>query len=378
MMKLLRCCECLMPATRPDLEFLNGVCSACIAFKRRAEIDWDQRKETLIKIIESAKPNRDGYTTIVPSSGGKDSTAQVLTLIELGAKPLIVTASTCMLTAIGRANIDNLARYATTIEVTPNRRVRSMLNRLGLELVGDCSWPEHISIFATPWRIARDMNIPLIFYGEAPTTEYAGPLDQVGADRMTRRWITEFGGHLGLRADDMIGNSGLTAIDMAPYQMPTADEMVGIDAYFLGAFIPWNSHKNAQKAIAAGMIAELPGDTNWWAAENLDCAITGIHDFFGALKYGYGRFCAQISVDIRYGMISRQEAAELVKEQDCGFPYVYMGVPFDDALDQIEMTKERFFELCSEYANSDIWDLANGSARRLPRLKPDVWAVSFA
>jgi hypothetical protein len=41
----------------------------------------------------------------------------VLTLIELmGAKPLVVTAVTCHLTPIGRANIDNLARYATTIE----------------------------------------------------------------------------------------------------------------------------------------------------------------------------------------------------------------------------------------------------------------------
>ena len=35
----------------------------------------------------------------------------------------MVTATTCHPTEIGRANISNLARYATTIEVTANRTV---------------------------------------------------------------------------------------------------------------------------------------------------------------------------------------------------------------------------------------------------------------
>jgi hypothetical protein len=30
--------------------------------------------------------------------------------------------------------------------------VRAKLNRLGLELVGDISWPEHVSIFTTPFE----------------------------------------------------------------------------------------------------------------------------------------------------------------------------------------------------------------------------------
>jgi hypothetical protein len=143
---------------------------------------------------------------LVPSSGGKDSTYQVLTLLELGADVTVVTARTCHLTAIGRANIDNLARYARTIEVVPNMTVRAKLNRLGLELVGDISWPEHAAIFSTPFRVAVETGHTLLMYGENPQDQYGGPLGTEEARTMTRRWVTEFGGFLGLRPSDFVGH----------------------------------------------------------------------------------------------------------------------------------------------------------------------------
>jgi hypothetical protein len=75
---LVRCTECLMPTTRPDTAFVNGVCSACIAYAQRSEIDWDSREQLLRQLLESAEFNRDGYNCVVPSSGGKDSHWQVL------------------------------------------------------------------------------------------------------------------------------------------------------------------------------------------------------------------------------------------------------------------------------------------------------------
>ncbi len=194
------CVRCLYPDTKPDLHFdEHGVCAACRAHDKRKEIDWGARESELLRILETADRNTSGYDCIVPSSGGKDSHWQVLKLIELGVRPLVVTASTCHLTEIGRQNIDNLARYATTIEVTPNRAIRAKLNRLGLELVGDISWPEHVSIFCTPFRIACDLGIPLIFYGECPQSQYGGPPGTDEAREMTLRWTQEFGGFLGLR-----------------------------------------------------------------------------------------------------------------------------------------------------------------------------------
>jgi N-acetyl sugar amidotransferase len=372
---LVRCKECLMPTTRPDTAFEAGVCSACISFKKRSEIGWDRRQEDLLNLLESAKVSPDGYHCVVPSSGGKDSHWQVLKLLELGVRPLVVTATTCMLTEIGKANIRNLARYATTIEVTPNLRVRAMLNKLGLELVGDISWPEHVSIFHTPWRIAKMYEIPLLFYGENPQNAYGGPMDSLEAKEMTRRWITEFGGHLGLRPADLVGQHGIRREDMADYMMPAGVDH--IQAHFLGAYYPWDSHRNAKAAVAAGMRVEKPSAYSWWSAENLDNAQTGIHDYFGFLKFGYNRLCAQISVDIRYGMISREEAVDIVRESDWQFPDVYGGIRFDRVLDHIGMPLSEFTQCVWQYANMDLFDPSLRTNSTLPCMRPEIWEQSF-
>ena len=326
-----RCKLCLIPDTRPDTAFVDGVCSACISYASRPDIDWEARKVDLLALLD----RHDGHC-IVPSSGGKDSTSQVVKLLELGADVTVVTATTCHLTAIGRHNIDNLSRHARTIEVSPNKTVRAKLNRLGLELVGDVSWPEHVSIFTTPFRVAADMGIDLMFYGENPQNQYGGPLGTEEARQLTARWRSEFGGFLGLRPGDLVGMQGITERDMQDYVLPVTTRPM--EAHFLGQYLPWDAHENARVAKSCGMEFSLPSEANWWEFENLDNAQTGLHDYFMYLKYGYGRGCAQISVDVRAGRISREYALEWVEQHDGRFPKVYAGVSIGEVLDRIEVT----------------------------------------
>lgn len=342
-----RCSVCVMPDTRPDTPFVDGVCQPCITYRNRPTIDWEARKAMLLQLLD-----RNNGECIVPSSGGKDSTAQVLMLQELGACVLVVTASTCHLTALGRANIDNLARHANTIELSPNKTVRAKLNRLGLELVGDISWPEHVAIFTMPWQMADALNCKLMFYGENPQNQYGGPPGADEARQMTRRWRSEFGGFLGLRPDDLKGKLGLTKRDLCDYELP---EGVGdnIEAHFLGQYLPWDSHENARVAIAAGMRYTNPSRANWWPWENLDNAQTGIHDYFMFLKYGYGRGCTQISVDIRAGYITRNTAMQWVEENDGAYPEIYAGVDIDTVLDRIGMGREEFDALAARFVNPE-------------------------
>lgn len=362
-----RCRLCVIPDTRPDTQFVDGICSACISHASRPQIDWPARATELGRILFKGK-NTSGFDCIVPSSGGKDSHWQVLKMLELGVRPLVVTASTCHLTAIGRANIDNLARYATTIECTLNRTVRAKLNRLGLELVGDISWPEHVNIFTTPFRVAAAMGIPLIFYGENPQNQYGGPKGTEHARELTRRWRSEFGGFLGLRPADMVGKLGITEADMEDYQMPSelTLEHAGVKAYFLGQFFPWDSARNATAAIAAGMQAWLPGPMNWWPAENLDNAQTGIHDHAMYRKYGYGRLAAQISVDIRLGKVKREEALQIVRERDGLFPIEYAGVKAINVCARIGLRFPELLERLDAFTN---WDLFEGTHEYRPILK---------
>jgi hypothetical protein len=375
-MRFTRCNCCLLPISRPDSQFVDGTCTGCLNYAARSEIDWDSRKEDLLRILENAKPNVDGFAVGVPSSGGKDSVAQVLSLISMGIRPLVITATTCMLTPIGRANIDNLARYATTIELTPNRKVRAKLNRLGLELAYDISHCEHLNIFSTPFRVAAHFGLPLLAYGENPQREYSGPVGSEQQMQMNRAWISEFGGLLGLRAADFIGMEGITREDMADYQLPSEEKMSKIQAIFLGQYMPWNSHRNAQVAVKAGMRVpdEPPSVCNHWVFENLDCFLTGLHDLGAWYKHGLSRMCAQISIDIRYGLISRDEAITVLRQKEGKFPEYYLGMHYTEILRHIEMSEDRFWELARDYANKALFDVSG----REPRLKADVWEQSFA
>lgn len=87
-MKYCKCC--LYPETKPDLWFNeDGICSACISFENRKNINWKAKQKEFIDIIQTKNP-RGNYDCVVPVSGGKDSTYQVIKVKQLGFNPLAV------------------------------------------------------------------------------------------------------------------------------------------------------------------------------------------------------------------------------------------------------------------------------------------------
>ncbi len=106
------CTRCIYPDTKPDLFFdREGVCSACRSFESRSEVDWVTRRSEFKKLIARHRSMDGGnYDCIVPVSGGKDSTYQVIRLLELEINPLCITATTDSLSDIGRRNIENIKR----------------------------------------------------------------------------------------------------------------------------------------------------------------------------------------------------------------------------------------------------------------------------
>lgn len=371
-----RCRHCVMPNTRPDTAFEDGLCSACASFAKRKTIDWGARAKDLERILAGAKRSGSGYDCIVPSSGGKDSHWQVMTLLQMGVRPLVVTAATCQLTPLGRRNIENLARYATTLEYTPNRELRRWLNRSGLEMVGDVSWPEHAAIWSVPMRIAIELDIPLIFYGENPQNQYGGPKGTDEARQMTLRWVHEFGGFNGMRPLDMVGKYKITEVEMRDYMLPSEEAVkkAGLEIHFLGAYLEWDSLRNAELAKEAGFQyhqvclnpqereAKLrryeegpPCPASLWAHENLDNAQTGLHDHFMYRKFGYGRLCAQASVDVRHGRRTREDALELVAKRDGLFPHHYAGVDYFTVLAQLGISDTEFDAVKEKHTNASLF-----------------------
>lgn len=344
---MIRCRTCVLPPTRPDTYFDESwQCSACISYAKRPDIDWDARKTELLALLDK----HDGKC-IVPSSGGKDSHWQAMTLRDLGADVTIVTATTDHLSDIGRRNIQNLARFFDTIEVTPNQVVRRKISRIGLRLVGDISFGEHMAIWAQPHQMAIKLGISLLFYGESPQNESGGPLGTDVAMKMSRRWVTEHGGFLGLRATDLVGMDGITERDIEPYLQPTDEEMGDTSAYFLGQFLGWDGLRNAEIAAEHGF--------EWWHTdvegsigryESLDNHQTGLHEWFKMLKYQFMRPTDIASLAIRRGRMTRDDALQLIAEREI-FPETYLGVRYEVILDRIGIGLEEYREIETRFTN---------------------------
>lgn len=355
------CTRCVMPDTKPDLKLdEHGVCNACRSYENRKSVDWAARRNELEQLLARYR-SRDGshWDCIVPVSGGKDSTTQVIRMIQFGMNPLCITASTCDLSEIGRRNIENIKNLGVDyVEFSPNIRVRRKLNRVGLEQVGDISWPEHVGIFTIPVRAATQYNVPLLIWGENSQNEYGGPAAAEGKNVLDRRWLEEFGGMLGLRVTDLIGLMGITPRDLIPYQYPSTEELqrVGVTGLFLGHYLPWDGLANTLIAVANGFESYptvIEGSiVNY---ENVDNHQTGIHDYFKFLKFGFGRGTDLACMHVRRDRITRQDALEVVRIHDGNFPWTYLGKPLEKILRPLSLSIDDFIKICDRFTNKKIF-----------------------
>jgi N-acetyl sugar amidotransferase len=351
-----------MPDTKPDLHIdEEGVCNACRNFEQREEIDWDDRELELREILNRYRdPAGQNWDCIVPVSGGKDSTVQVLRMLEFGMNPLCVTSTTCHLSELGRRNIENIKRLGVDyVEFCPNPVVRRKLNRFGLTEVGDISWPEHVGIFTIPVRAAVQYRVPLIIWGENSQNEYGGPAQASENNVLNRRWLEEFGGLLGLRVSDLVGRDGIEQKHLVSYSYPSDEELqsVGVTGLFLGYYLPWDGYTNALVANANGF-ETLSGTVEGSVVnyENLDNYQTGIHDYFKFLKFGFGRATDITCLHIRRGRLSRSDGMSLTKMHDGKFPWTYLGKPIEDILKPLDLTVEEFVQICDRFTNKKIFE----------------------
>ena len=350
-----------MPSTKPDLHLDGeGVCNACRSFEKRHEVDWALRRRELLNILDNYR-NKDGtnWDCVIPVSGGKDSTFQVIQMLQFGMNPLCVTASTCDLTEIGRKNIENIKHLGVDyVEMSPNPIVRAKLNRIGLTQVGDISWPEHVGIFTIPVRAAVQYGVPLIIWGENSQNEYGGPASAAEKNILDRRWLEEFGGLLGLRVTDLIGMHGLSRRDLIPYFYPEDFDLkkVGVTGLFLGHYVPWDGLSNVLIAQAYGFSTPpLPTLGSMVNYENLDNYQVAIHEYFKFLKFGFGRATDHACLHIRRGRLTREMGLSIVKRLDGKFPAEYLGKPLAETLKPLDITVEEFSKICDQFTNKKIF-----------------------
>jgi len=339
------CNICIMPTTRPEQVFTNGICDACTSASEKVlRIDWDARRAEFLTILEKYRGDGSYYDCIIPVSGGKDSCYQAITMRdEYGMTPLCVTHTPCDLTEVGLKNLNFLRDQGfDLIQVSANRKSYKKLVSIGFFKLGDCCWPEHIGIFTAPIRVAVNYKIPLLIWGENSQFEYGGPATHKENNYLDRNWLEQFQ-MSGFRLQDVV-HDGVNLNDIKVLAYPSDKEIidVGVTGLFLGYFEKWDSERNANFCRDLGWNENPSGPVEgaYNAVENLDCKwIGGLHDYMKFIKYGYGRATDQICIEIRAGRMTRKEGIEALRNTDEGtIPMKY--VP--DFLDFIGITEATF------------------------------------
>ncbi len=354
------CAKCVLPDTRPGLTIgPDGVCSACRGHEYKATIDWAKRKKELSAIIRKARSRAGGYDCIVPVSGGKDSTWQVVKCLEYGLRILAVTWRTPARTELGQENLDNIIRLGVDhIDYSIDPEIERRFMYKALVKTGSTAVPMHMALFSIPLKIAVRLNIPLVVWGESPHMEYGGPEKDRDRDRLDMGWFNRHGILQGTSAADWVGRD-LTRKGLEPYFLPSGKEFSEkkIESIFLGFYIPWDPQETYRVARENGF-KNRPGapKLGYYDYADIDCDFISVHHYFKWLKFGFTRLFDNLSVEIRNGRMTRERAIGVIAKTGPQVPHgdirrlcAFLGISL-----------ARFHEIEEHFRNRRIWSKDNG------------------
>lgn len=359
-----------MPDTRPGIIFNEeGVCSACVHYENRRNIDWEKRYSELEALCDKYRRDDGYYDCIVTVSGGKDSHYQIYVMKELmGMNPLLVNVYNFDWTDTGRHNFNNMTESfgCDMVSLHLNRKLAKKMIRIAFEEWGSPTWYWDRAVYVWPIKTAIRYDVPLIVYGENVSYEYGGfqneetysAREQVNND-VAKNIDIEFW-----------ESKGIERRDLNPIIYPSAEEIdeAGLEPMYLSYFIPWIETRNL--AIAKKYGFKTLG--NEWDREGfiddwiqIDAVSYLVHPWLKYPKYGHTVATDVASKLIREGEISRKEGIKLVKNHD----HCLDQKSVEAFLDFTGYTAKGFWTIVDKFYNRDLFKKKNGRWV----LKDPVW-----
>lgn len=330
--KIRKCKECgFILGTRPGLNAVDGVCTACINAKKKDRIDFKARQKWLTEYIKENKTHVK-YDCLVGVSGGKDSHMIVKRLKEEhGVENILLVNMTDEFThtQAGKHNISNLCEHfgcdMITYRFNPQTFKKEAKRGLEEEL-NPLKWFE-TQLYKTPFEIAKSFGIKLVFYGECPEFEYG-------------------------------------SMENLEIFHPLSDENTKL--IYLGAIWPYSIMDSLNCAREAGF-RDLDYYNEWQRQGQLESysQIDSIGYIIGVWtkfpKFGFQRVSDMACRFVRDGLLTKEQAELLISESD----WIIDPCAKRDFCRTIEITEE-FFDYCiDKHANRDLLvkDI-NGNWRR--------------
>lgn len=365
------CRTCILPDTRPNLRIDPGGNCNCPVSAKAPRIDWKRRRAAWKKLVLETRARKASYDCLIPVSGGKDSTWQVIVALQWKLRPLAVTWKTPARNALGEANLQNLIRQGVDhIDFTINPKVEKKFTWLAFQKLGSPAIPMHMALHAIPLRVAVNYRIPLILWGENSAYEYGGDENtELKGTQLTPEWFRRYGVTHGTRAEDWVGPE-LTLQDLTPYRFPSPGELRfhPVKAVFLGQYFAWDPLQTYQVARRHGFRAAKTAKTGLYKFADIDDSfLITLHHWMKWYKFGFTRLWDNLSQEIRRGRMARTEAIRLVKKIGEEFPRKeieafcrYAGV-----------SPRRFMRVAEKFRNRKIWRRNRGRWELANFLIPD-------
>ena len=347
------CVRCCMPETQEGIKFDElGICKACQSSEQKIHINWVEREKELKNILDKAKTSSgDNYDCIVPISGGKDSVYQLHILVKVyKMKPLAVTFSHNWYSETGWYNLVNCLQEFNVdhIMFTPNRDLVNRLAKRSLGSIGDACWHCHAGVGAFPLQIAVRFKIPLLIWGESVSessgrASYNEPLHKFDRDYFLKVSAKR-------KPSEMVCGS-ISSKDLYSFNVPSAKEIddSGVYGIHLGDYIFWDEERQTEFIREHYGWKETEVEGAYKRYKSAECIMPGVHDHSCYMKRGYGRSSYQASFDIRNGIVSREQASELIERNDSLRPHA-----LDYFLEITGYTEEEFYSILEKQKHEKL------------------------
>ena len=364
------CTKCVMPDTRPGISFNeDGVCSACQSYERRKSINWNERYHELEQICDKyRKINGSGNPDCaIAVSGGKDSHFQVhLMKNVMKMNPILFSVEDNFpMTNAGIHNLKNISEEfgCSIVSLKPNIKAQKSIMRYMFEKYGKPTWYIDRCIYTYPLMMATKFNTALLVYGENVSYEYGGAdaKETYSAKEQLSNGVAS-----GIEDSELIQNckGDVTLEDLYFTKAPSKEVLDKLDPMYVSYFLPWNSFKNYEIARKHGF-HDLSHEWNrTHHVENFDQVDSRaylVHSWLKYPKFGHASATDYASRMVRYGLISREEAIEMVRKHDGNL----------DAL-----AVRDFCEFCG-YTETEFWKIVDSLYNRNLFVKDefDKWVL---
>ena len=354
MKKIQYCKKCILPNTRPNLfiEENDLVCSVCSNVTKK--IDWKKRKkEFLFRTKKLIKNNKNIYDCLIPVSGGKDSTWQVLVALENNLKPLCVTWKSPARNLTGQKNLNNLISLGVDhIDFTVNPKIERYFTLKTFKRFGNPLIPMHMAIHALSVNIAIEKNIKLIIWGENSADEYGGRANLKGK-YMNNEWRKYYGVTNGTKIVDWYDNR-LNKKNTNIFNIPSQKKIKKnkITEIFLGHFFKWDPKKIYKISKKAGFTnLKKPKTGIYDFADIDDDFLVTIHHYMKWYKFGFDRVWDNLSIEIRNKRMTRNKAIKILKKKGNEKPIKEIK----KFCDYVGINENLFYKICNKHRNNRIW-----------------------